>query len=101
MSRLGCWAAICLLAGLASGCSICSSDYDCDYGMYGGSWERHHPSRGRVGSAFEPAGSPVLPTAAESPAEPVEAPAKPLPSDETLEPMPRDEMDLPDPSAPS
>jgi hypothetical protein len=101
MSRLGWYAAmICLLVASAGGCAICSSEHDCNYGMYGGTWERHHPSEGRVGSAFEPAGSPVIPTAAH--AEPLEAPEKPQPSNSaTPEETSAEDMELPAPTEPS
>lgn len=52
---------LCLLVVPLAGCTLCPSPFDCDYGLYGGSWERHHPSEGRVGSAFNDAGAPVMP----------------------------------------
>ena len=61
---------------------MCSHDGDYDFGMYGGSWERHDPCRGRVGSAFYEAGAPVR--VAEQ--EVIETPQEPTP---TQEPTPR------------
>ena len=48
---------------LASGCALCCAPYDCHYPYCGGSWVRDNPTHGRVGSVFEPAGSPVDPAA--------------------------------------
>ena len=67
----------CLLVAPLAGCTICPSPYDCDYGFYGGSWQRHEPSQGRVGSAFNNAGSPVNPAVEES----IEVPGEPTPSE--------------------
>lgn len=55
--------AFCLLVTLSaftSGCAICCSPFDEAYSAYGGSWERHDMYHGRVGSAFAPAGGPVM-----------------------------------------
>jgi len=49
--------AVFLMAG--AGCAICSSEFDDDYAAFGGSWDRHNRSGGRVGSAFDPAGDRV------------------------------------------
>jgi hypothetical protein len=43
----------------ASGCAICCAPYDCNYQYCGGRWVRNVPDSGRVGSAFEPAGTRV------------------------------------------
>ena len=53
----------CLLLSLvasASGCAICCSPFDEAYSGYGGRWQRDDMYHGRVGSAFAPAGGPVL-----------------------------------------
>ena len=38
------------------GCALCCSPDDCNYGAYGGRWQRHDMLSGRVGSAFAEAG---------------------------------------------
>lgn len=55
MTRLG-WLAALMTIVAASGCSICCTPFDDAYPTYGGKWERTDQFRGRVGSAFEPAG---------------------------------------------
>jgi hypothetical protein len=65
-----------LLAG-SIGCSVCQSTYDYNYGFYGGSWQRHDPACGRVGSVLQPAGAPVY---GPSQAEIIAPPDQPLPS---------------------
>jgi len=40
----------------SSGCTMCCSPDDWNYGAYGGRWQRHDPSHGRVSSAFAEAG---------------------------------------------
>lgn len=77
MARLLALSSLCLLVAGLSGCTLCASPYDCDYGLYGGSWQRHDPAQGRVGSAFNNAGSPVLPTTEEL----IEPPGEPTPVD--------------------
>ena len=67
----------CLLIAPLTGCTLCPSPYDCDYGFYGGSWQRHEPSQGRVGSAFNNAGAPLNPRVEES----IEVPGEPTPSE--------------------
>ena len=42
---------------------MCSSTFDQHYAAQGGSWERHNPTHGRVGSAFGDAGGPATVTA--------------------------------------
>ena len=42
-----------------AGCSICSNCHDESYAAYGGRWERVELDRGRLGSAFDPAGQRV------------------------------------------
>jgi len=49
--------AVFMMAG--AGCAICNSEFDRDYGAFGGSWNRHDRSEGRVGSAFGSAGDRV------------------------------------------
>jgi hypothetical protein len=70
---------VCLgsLAVFLSGCTLCPSPYDCDYGLFGGSWERHEPSQGRVGSAFNNAGSATIPSSEQT----IETPGEPTPVD--------------------
>jgi hypothetical protein len=67
----------CLLVAPLAGCTLCPSPYDNDYGFYGGSWERHEPSQGRVGSAFHNSGAPLNPAVEE----PIETPGEPTPSE--------------------
>jgi hypothetical protein len=87
-----------LLLAASTGCAICSSPTDYDYGAYGGRWDRMDRCRGRVGSAFEPAeiqitsfnpaesdGTPELVEPGD--AQPVE-PAPQPPVDETETEMP-------------
>jgi hypothetical protein len=74
---------ICLLMPL-TGCTLCASPYDCDYGLFGGSWERHEPSHGRVGSKFHNAGSPVYPQSEEA----IRTPGEPTPSNVPETPTP-------------
>lgn len=45
----------------STGCAMCSSPFDYDYNAYGGTWDRDERCRGRVGSAFEPAESRLVP----------------------------------------
>jgi hypothetical protein len=40
-----------------TGCAMCSSCLDDTYAAYGGKWQRADPVQGRVGSAFDPAGT--------------------------------------------
>jgi len=51
----------CLALAATTGCAMCSSPFDYDYGAYGGRWDRIERCRGRVGSAFEPAEARLLP----------------------------------------
>lgn len=44
---------------LSTGCALCCAPYDCHYPYVGGKWVRENPTSGRVGSVFDPAGSPV------------------------------------------
>jgi hypothetical protein len=67
----------CLLIAPLAGCTLCPSPYDYDYGLYGGSWQRHEPSQGRVGSAFHNAGAPVNPPVEEL----IQTPGEPTPSE--------------------
>ena len=64
---LNSWFCITLLI-FASGCAMCASPYDTHYAAYGGTWQRGHPSDGRVGSVFHPTGEVVM-----YPATPLEA----------------------------
>jgi hypothetical protein len=74
MSRL---LALSLLAGLlasSTGCAMCCAPSDYNYPAFTGRWVRNNPATGRVGSAFDEAGSPadVVPVAAT--AQPTNAP---------------------------
>jgi hypothetical protein len=73
----------CLLIPL-SGCTLCASPYDCDYGLYGGSWPRHEMAQGRVGSKFHGAGSSITPHVPEA----IEPPGEPTPNDSPVIPSP-------------
>ncbi len=53
------WLGIGMLV-FASGCAVCASPFDSHYPTYGGSWQRGHPSDGRVGSVFHPTGEVVV-----------------------------------------
>lgn len=74
----------------STGCAVCSSPFDYDYSAYGGTWDREERCRGRVGSAFDPAESrlvPIKPNAendAEQPAD--DANPAPTPPDEEMTP---------------
>jgi hypothetical protein len=82
MTRLG-WLAALMTIVAASGCSICCTPFDDAYPTYGGKWERTDRFRGRVGSAFEPAGpTPVDETVLHEPTPAVQPP------EETLAPAP-------------
>ena len=67
------------------GCAFCANTFDDHYEAEGGVWDRHHPTEGRVGSAFSKVGSPIgEPTQAEPAAEtaiPPEAYYEALPFD--------------------
>ena len=91
MHRIVCLGLVGLLAGL-SGCSICASPFDHDYGFYGGTWERHDACRGRVGSRFYNAGTPAFAPQEEE----IDTPAEPMPS-EAPEPPTRSPGDMTDP----
>ena len=73
MSRL---ATALLLVGLipAGGCALCANPGDDEYSAYGGRWQRHDRSAGRVGSVFAPAGE------GQPQADPQPTPAVPTPS---------------------
>ena len=60
------------LVSSSLGCALCCSPDDCNYGAYGGRWQRHDMSSGRVGSAFAEAGYDSLGNIIE--AEPAAAP---------------------------
>lgn len=79
MRRLLSTSLMCLVVGLSTGCAMCSNEHDYDYGFFGGSWQRNDPCQGRVGSAFYPAGGPVLPAPAE---ESILTPQRPTPTDD-------------------
>ena len=58
-----------LLALLSAslGCAMCCSPDDPNYGAYGGRWQRHDMSYGRVGSAFAEAGYDSLAPESQAP----------------------------------
>ena len=96
---------LCLMTVSLAGCTLCASPYDCDYGLYGGSWQRHDQANGRVGSAFNNAGAPTNPT----PEEVIQTPGTPTPTDSpnrpttpsTLRPDMTDPVSSPPAGAPS
>ncbi|WP_146516662.1 hypothetical protein [Rubripirellula amarantea] len=55
--RLSLLIALMLAIAPMTGCRICSDCEDLDYAAYGGAWQRTLRDRGRVGSAFDPAGA--------------------------------------------
>lgn len=59
MARLTGLALLAVSLLLASGCTVCCAPFDDHYLYTGGRWVRHNPNSGRVGSAFDPAGSRV------------------------------------------
>jgi hypothetical protein len=87
MTRLG-WLLGLLLMVASTGCSVCCTPYDYAYPAYGGKWERTDRFHGRVGSAFDPAGSMTTTTDGE----PIETLHQPTPA----VPM-GDEIPLPEP----
>jgi hypothetical protein len=85
MSRLLALSFVVGMAALSNGCAMCCAPFDWDYPCVGGRWERHNPTSGRVGSAFDEAGGPIA-VATTTSATPVPANAAPT--------------DMPQPSAP-
>ncbi|MFT5528077.1 MAG: hypothetical protein ACI9G1_002029 [Pirellulaceae bacterium] len=80
-----------LIAGL-SGCSMCSTCQDDDYGHFGGKWERTDQQYGRVNSAFAPAATIIGETVVQQSAtvervEEIELPEE-LDFDSTQDPAP-------------
>ena len=65
------------------GCAMCCSPDDWNYGAYGGRWQRHDRSHGRVSSAFAEAGYDSLGDAIE--AEVIPEPER-LPGDDYIRP---------------
>lgn len=60
MRRLYFLGLLIVLASMSTGCATCCSPYDNAYPYYGGAWQRDDLCHGRVGSAYAPAGSPVI-----------------------------------------
>jgi hypothetical protein len=60
MRRLFSLGLLVAFASMSMGCAACCSPYDYAYGYYGGAWQRDDLCHGRVGSAYAPAGSPVI-----------------------------------------
>ena len=56
----------------STGCALCPSPFDYDYNAYGGTWDREERCRGRVGSAFEPAESRLVPVKSKAEPQPIE-----------------------------
>ena len=54
------------LLSASLGCAMCCSTDDPNYAVYGGRWQRHDMSFGRVGSAFNDAGFDSLNQAEEA-----------------------------------
>lgn len=83
-----------LLVSSSLGCALCCSPDDGNYGAYGGRWQRHDMSHGRVSSAFAEAGYDSLgglmdeQPAAEEPASEPEL----LPGDDNIRPVGYDEV---------
>ena len=50
------WFGLLSAVSCSLGCALCCSPDDYNYGTYGGRWQRHDMSTGRVGSAFAEAG---------------------------------------------
>jgi hypothetical protein len=75
------------LVSTSLGCVMCCSPDDWNYGAYGGRWQRHDMSSGRVGSAFAEAGYDSLGEVLD--AEPSDQPASPQPQagDDYLQPV--------------
>lgn len=48
------------LLAVSAGCAICDPSLDAMYPTYGGKWQRSDPCCGRVGSAFDSAGGPLV-----------------------------------------
>lgn len=94
MARLLQVLALAALAISASGCATCASVDDC-YDYYGGSWPRFDQCCGRVGSAFQPAGNPIIAPQPQIPPNADENPEAP-PATRDIESNPGPE---PDPNA--
>ncbi len=77
------------LVSSSLGCALCCSPDDCNYGAYGGRWQRHDMANGRVSSVFAEAGYDSLGdvTQAASVAEPEE-----IPGDDHIQPISYDEL---------
>src|SRR5438270_5736322 len=82
MSRVFALSLLTSLLGLSSGCAICCAPFDYDYPVMSGRWTRNNPSSGRVGSAFDEAGSPtgVEQTSATETSQPTPRESPPTPS---------------------
>ena len=80
------------LLSSAMGCTLCCSPDDCNYGAYGGRWQRHDPACGRVGSAFAEAGYDTMAEVDAAPFEaaPIEA-AERMPTNNQLRTVSFDE----------
>ncbi|MBC8353955.1 MAG: hypothetical protein H8E66_18315 [Planctomycetes bacterium] len=76
------------LVSSSLGCAMCCSPDDCNYGAYGGRWQRHDMSCGRVGSAFAEAGYDSLGEVMQADA--IEPP-QPLPADDNIRAVGYDE----------
>jgi hypothetical protein len=69
------------LVSSSLGCALCCSPDDYNYGAYGGRWQRHDMSSGRVSSAFAEAGYDSIGNLLE--AEPAAEP-RPIPGDDGI-----------------
>jgi hypothetical protein len=80
-----------LLSLLSSslGCAVCCSPDDYNYGTYGGRWQRHDLSSGRVSSAFAEAGYDSMGNVVD--AEPATAP-EPRSGDDHIRPVSYEEV---------
>ena len=81
-----------LLSLLSSslGCAMCCSPDDYNYGTYGGRWQRHDLSHGRVGSAFAEAGYDTVGEVIE--AGPTTEPEPLPPGDDRIRPVSYEEV---------
>lgn len=88
LRKLYCIGLLSLLSA-SMGCSVCCSPDDYNYGAYGGRWQRHDMSSGRVSSAFAEAGYDSVGDVPD--AEPAAEP-RPLPGDDNIQPASYDEV---------
>ncbi|MCA9122797.1 MAG: hypothetical protein H6822_36595 [Planctomycetaceae bacterium] len=71
------------------GCALCCSPDDCNYGTYGGRWQRYDMANGRVSSIFAEAGYDSL--GKEAAPEPAAEPEL-IPGDDQIQPISYDDV---------